>query len=115
MRDLYERRERIIRLLLMRGRCTMGELARELGVSERTVMRDVELLSLTRPLCVDPGRGGGVYISDYGEIGRPSLKEAEQAVLWRLLTAAEEREGLLAPGETETLREMVAYYCRPRK
>lgn len=48
----------------MRGqRVELGELARDLGVSTRTLARDVERLRLSGvPLQAHPGRGGGVSL-----------------------------------------------------
>lgn len=45
------------------GRIQLGELARDLGVSVRTVARDVERLRLSGvPLSAHQGRGGGVSL-----------------------------------------------------
>ena len=59
MGNPQERRERILRLLMLREKWTMRELAQELGVAERTVIRDIGALSLSKPICVDTGGGGG--------------------------------------------------------
>ena len=45
------------------GRIALADLARDLGVSERTAARDVERLRLSGvPLLTHPGRGGGVSL-----------------------------------------------------
>jgi predicted DNA-binding transcriptional regulator YafY len=45
-------------------RHTLGELARDLGVSARTVARDAERLRLSgAPIRVIAGRGGGVDLA----------------------------------------------------
>lgn len=50
-------------------RVPLGELAHELGVSERTVARDVERLGLSGvPLHARQGRGGGVSLLPTGAV-----------------------------------------------
>lgn len=50
------------------GRLRIGELARDLGVSERTVARDVERLRFSGvPLDTHRGRGGGVSLRSHGK------------------------------------------------
>lgn len=52
--DAVERRQQILELLCQRRKDTMQNLAAELGVSERTIRRDVEILTrsyLRTPLC----------------------------------------------------------------
>ena len=54
-----ERRQQILELLCRRRKDTMQNLASELGVSERTIRRDVEILTRTYPLETICGRYGG--------------------------------------------------------
>ncbi len=57
------RADRLIAIVLTlqaRGRCTAGELAEELEMSERTIRRDLEALCMAGvPLYSERGRGGG--------------------------------------------------------
>ncbi len=60
------RASRLLLMLLLvqnRGRMTSVELAAELEVSQRTVLRDVEALSEAGlPMIVRAGRGGGIEL-----------------------------------------------------
>lgn len=63
--DAVERRQQILELLCQRRKDTMQNLAAELGVSERTIRRDVEILTRSYPLETVCGRyGGGVRVAD---------------------------------------------------
>ena len=64
-----ERRQLILDLLCQRRKETIPNLAAELGVSERTIRRDIEMLTLRYPIETACGRyGGGV---------RPPAADAE--------------------------------------
>ena len=45
-----DRREHLIRILILRGHATLSELSTELGVSQRTIMRDIDALSIRFPI-----------------------------------------------------------------
>lgn len=122
MGNTYERREKILKLLTVRKKWTMGELARKFGVSERTIMRDVNYLSLSKPICVDMGRHGGVYLSEYSCLTRPSMSTEETEVLWRILDlfdpeseSSDHKGRTLTPSELRTIHEMIAFYGRRKK
>lgn len=61
------RADRLVSLVLLlrqRGRLAAPELAKELEVSTRTVLRDIEALSTAGvPVYVDRGRNGGFSCS----------------------------------------------------
>ena len=58
-----ERRQKIIELLCLRRRETMGNLAHEFGVSRRTILLDIEVLSCAYPIITMRGKyGGGIKI-----------------------------------------------------
>lgn len=55
-----ERRRGIMRVLCRRRHETVKNLSFEFGVSERTILRDIEALSITEPIymqCVQHGKG----------------------------------------------------------
>src|SRR5438270_9758097 len=60
-----ERLMAIALLLHARGKMTAARLAEILGVSTRTIYRDVDILSLAHvPVSMDYGPGGGYYLFD---------------------------------------------------
>ena len=80
-----ERRQLILDLLCQRRRETISNLAAELGVSERTVRRDIEMLTLRYPIETVCGRyGGGVRMADWYQQGRQRLTPRQTALLRRL-------------------------------
>lgn len=60
--DVSTRRKNILEILCRRRFETIHNLAVELEVSDRTIQRDVFLLSLTEPIYTRVGRYGGVYV-----------------------------------------------------
>ncbi|WP_369070313.1 helix-turn-helix transcriptional regulator [Kineococcus terrestris] len=79
------RAERLVALLFVlqrRRRATTGELAAELGVSERTAARDVAALREAGvPVWTEPGRYGGVRLVDGWRSRLDGLTEREAVAL----------------------------------
>ena len=85
--DAVERRQQILELLCQRRKDTMQNLAAELGVSERTIRRDVEILTRSYPLETVCGRyGGGVRVADWYHLDRQRMSPKQTALLRRLAT-----------------------------
>lgn len=83
--DAVERRQQILELLCQRRKNTMQNLAAELGVSERTIRRDVEILTRSYPLETVCGRyGGGVRVADWYHLDRQRMSPKQTALLRRL-------------------------------
>lgn len=57
-----ERREEIMRIMVARREESMQVLARELGVTDRTIRNDILVLMPTYPLDTVRGNGGGVRL-----------------------------------------------------
>lgn len=85
--DLREREERLLRLLRHRARCTADGLAGELGVSRRTVLRDLQRLR-NRGFDISSmtGPGGGVRLEPTSIMITSKLEGPEVVAL--LLAAA---------------------------
>ena len=83
--DAVERRQQILELLCQRRKDTMQNLAAEHGVSERTIRRDVEILTRSYPLETVCGRyGGGVRVADWYHLDRQRMSPKQTALLRRL-------------------------------
>ena len=83
--DAVERRQQILELLCQRRKNTMQNLAAELGVSERTIRRDVEILTRSYPLETVCGRyGGGVRVADWYHLDRQRMSPRQTALLRRV-------------------------------
>lgn len=80
-----ERRQQILELLCQRRKETVSNLAAELGVCERTIRRDIEMLTLQYPIETVCGRyGGRVKLADWYYQGRRRLTPRQTALLRRL-------------------------------
>ena len=80
-----------LRLMLAeRDVTTAGDLAADLGVSLRTVQRDLAVLrDLGMPIEGDRGRGGGIRLEPGWSLGRVHLSESEALGMLLSLTIAE--------------------------
>lgn len=80
--DPSERRDTLVRLLRRRHHWTVEELARELAVSRRTVLRDLDALR-ARGYDVrgTAGRGGGVHLDPRSVLVSSQLATAEVVAL----------------------------------
>jgi predicted DNA-binding transcriptional regulator YafY len=89
-------RSRVLRLdelkalLADRDVTTVGDLADDLGVSLRTIQRDLATLrDLGMPIDSDRGRGGGIRLEHGWSLGRVHLNESEALGMLLSLTIAE--------------------------
>lgn len=112
---MTERQNEILRILCRRRHETISNLAAELGVSERTIRRDVEMLSLTEPLYTRSGRyDGGVYIMEGYSMNRMYFKDKETDAMRRVITTVEKSgEYRIDQSDLSVLKEMLAAYSRP--
>ena len=93
-------------LLLEHGRLTADQLADKLGVSVRTVYRDIDALSEAGvPICTTQGKGGGIYLMDGYVLDRAAFTPEEQR---QLLLALKSLPG----GEDSTILPKVSALFR---
>jgi len=80
------RADRLLSMLLLlqtRGKLTTQTLAKELGVSRRTILRDIDALSYAGiPIYADGGHGGGVSLDENYRTTLTGLNETEIRALF---------------------------------
>lgn len=109
-----ERRAELLRVLCRRRHDTVENLASEFGVSERTIRRDIEALSVTAPIYTKSGRYvGGVYIMEGYTMDRAYMSEEQLNVLKKLLSTTK-KDGLLSLYEEKILRSIIKNYSMPK-
>lgn len=84
MRTAIERQRRIIEILSNRRSEVAENLAEELGVSVRTIYRDIEILALSYPIYTTQGTGGGIHVIDGFYIKRRYLTKQQCELLEKL-------------------------------
>ena len=93
---------------------TVGDLAAELGVSMRTVQRDlVALRDLGMPIESDRGRGGGIRLEPGWSLGRVHLNESEALGMLLSLTIAEKIGSPLLLDDLRSVRRKVSAAFAP--
>ena len=110
-----ERRTEIMRVLCRRRHETISNLAEEFGVSTRTILRDVEVLSVTEPIYTQCGRYGGVYVTDDYSMTRMYMTERELAVLHKLSKLADKKSICeLSIEENILLKSIISQYKKKK-
>lgn len=115
MQETAERRRKMLKILCRRRSETVHNLAFELGVSERTIRRDVEVLSLEEPIYTQSGRyGGGVYVQEGYSMDRMYMAPEELRVLQKISDIAD-RQALcrLNAEEKKILHTIISVYTKP--
>ncbi len=87
-----ERRAEIIRIMVARRQESMQVLARELGVSDRTIRNDILVLTAEYPLETVRGNGGGVRIADWYHPHKNIFTMEQMAVLEQMMGQADDNQ-----------------------
>lgn len=112
--DRVERLEELKLLLADREYTTANELAADLGVSLRTLHRDLALLrELGVPVGGVAGRGGGVYLERGWSLGRVHLNESEAIGLLLSLAIAEQVRSPLLLDDVRSIERKLAHAFAP--
>lgn len=106
-----ERQNQLMNILCGRRYETIEHLAEELGVSTRTIRRDITELSRTEPIYTQAGRyGGGVYVMEGYRRDRLYLANEEIAFLQKL----QEGQANLTARDRATLQGLISKYSKPK-
>lgn len=103
-----ERRQAILEVLCLRRHETRENLAKEFGVSKRTIEYDVLNLMLTYPVYTVQGNGGGIYVTDNFRLDRPRMNEKQTALLQKVLLT-------LSGEDKETMQNIINIYGGRKK
>ena len=103
-----ERRLEMMRLLCVRRRATMKELAAEFGVSLRTIQRDIEELTFLIPIETKQGRyGGGIELMEGYSFDRQYMSGEEINLLCKVKKIASEGSRLILQKEEMSILDKI--------
>lgn len=113
--ETSERRTALLKTLCRRRHDTIGNLAHEFGVSERTIRRDIEIISLTEPIYTKTGRyDGGVYVMESYYSDRLYLNEEEIRLLTKVLLLVESTmSDKISFSEIKAFKRIIDDYSKP--
>jgi len=100
----------IVYILLAQKSATAKELAQRFDVSQRTIYRDVDTLSLTGiPIYTEKGKGGGISLLPDFVLNKSILSEAEQD---EILAALQSLSAVKAADTKEVLDKLGVFFSR---
>lgn len=113
------RADRLLSLVLLlqtRGKMTAQALAEELGVSRRTILRDVDALSFAGiPIYSEGGHGGGMALDEHYRLSLTGLKETEVRALFLSSNASLLHDIGLGDAAESTLLKLAAALPEPHQ
>ena len=107
MKNTTERRQSIFNILYKRRKETIDNLAFEFNVNERTIRRDLEILSVSFPIYTTQGNGGGVFILDDYKLGMKYLTDKQLELLIRLSDELPDEK------DREIIKSIITTYKNP--
>lgn len=94
---------------------TIGDIAQEIGVSVRTLARDIHLLrEQGLPIEADPGRGGGIRLVSTWGVGKVNFNYAEAVDLLVSLAVAEKANSPFFLAHLQSVRNKLLASFPPR-
>ncbi len=106
-----ERRMEIVRILYSNDIYTTENLAFRLGVSARTIRRDIAAVSIRIPIGAKYGRNGGMFVRKSNKLDRLYMTKDEINLLSKILSKSVNCENyILSAQEINTLKFIIAFY-----
>ncbi|MEO0564886.1 MAG: YafY family protein [Chloroflexota bacterium] len=106
------RADRLLSIMLIlqaQGKTTTLALAEKLEVSRRTILRDIDALSIAGvPVHADAGHGGGVYLDEHYRVSLTGFNEAEVRALFVSAQPGPLRDVGLGRASEDTLLKLFA-------
>ena len=106
MQSAIERRQLVLEEISDRRQVKIDVLATQFGVNERTIRRDIEVLSCSYPIVTVTGGTGGVRAMDGWYLSRRYLHDDQEALLRSLLPG-------LQPEQQETMQRILSAFAKP--
>lgn len=108
--DATERRRRIMQILRRTGHKTIISLSEELGVSERTIRRDIDTLSLYEPIYTTTGRyQGGVHLLEDSTQRTVRTNQEQLDCMRAIVERGKNGSGYIKEEEIELLRVFLVW------
>lgn len=107
MQSALSRRKEILDVLMRRRQDTVSNLAFEFHVSQRTIKRDICILSRDHAIETRQGYGGGIRVAEGYYADRHYLSDEQEYMLRSLIIG-------LSPKDQEIMREILRKFAKPR-
>ena len=109
-----ERRQDIIKSLCRNRFATVYELAQKYNVNEKTIRRDIDILSLTYPIYTKSGMHGGIFVTEDYNMDRAYMTFEETELLKSIKKKAD-KLNLLSKKEEKLFASLISIYSNPRR
>lgn len=107
MRSALERRQQMLEYLSDHRFTTYSELVSEFGISRRTAVYDIDVLTCSAPIFTVQGHGGGIRVADGWYISRRYLRDEHETFLRELMDG-------LQPDQQATMNEILLAFAKPK-
>ncbi len=108
MQNTTNRRLLILEYISDRRFVKMPDIAREFGISLRTAIADVQLLSCSHPIITENWRGGGVRAMEGWYLYQKYLRDDQEALLLSILPE-------LQPEQQITMQSILSSFAKPKR